>query len=96
VGSLKKRIERLEESTGISPEDEAKRRHTQKRRAEIRAELKAFEARRRNMSEAERGEARRWLEAWRKSPEGQAENRALEAELERRRRARREGREDGF
>jgi hypothetical protein len=79
VGSLNARLKRLEGSNGISlGEDEAKRRHTEKRRAEIRAELEAFETRRRSMSKAE------W-EAWRESPEGQADRRALEAELERRR-----------
>jgi hypothetical protein len=51
------------------------------RRAEIRAELKEFEARRRGWSNAE------W-EAWRNSPEGQAHKRALEAEIARRRLAR--------
>lgn len=77
MGSLNGRLKRLERS--IEPtEDEAKRRRTEKRRAEINAELKAFEARRRSMSEAE------W-EAWRESPEGQAEKRALEFCLERRR-----------
>ena len=83
---LRDRMKRLEQSTGTSPEDEAQRRHTEKRRAEIRAELKAFEARRRGMSEAERRAAWESIEAWRRSPEGQAENAALEAELERRRR----------
>jgi hypothetical protein len=81
---LRDRMRRLEERTGTSPEDEAKRRHTEKRRAEIRAELEAFEARRRGMSEAERKEWWEGLEAWRRSPEGQADKRALEAELERR------------
>jgi hypothetical protein len=52
---------------------------TEERRAEIIAELEAFEARRRSMSDAD-------MEAWRNSPEGQAEKRALEAEIERRRR----------
>ncbi len=81
-------MKRLERSTGTSPEDEAKRRQAEleKRRAEIREELKAFEARRRGMSEAERKAAWERIEAWRRSPEGQAENQALEAELERRRR----------
>jgi chromosome segregation ATPase len=78
MGSLENRLSRLEGRTGISPEDEAKRQHTEKRRAEIRAELEALEARRRSMSKAE------W-KAWRESPEWQAEKRALEAELERRR-----------
>jgi hypothetical protein len=85
MGSLERRLEKLEASTGISPQDEAKRRHTEKRRAEIRAELEAFEARRRGMSEAERKAWWKRIEAWRRSPEGQAENRALEVELERRR-----------
>jgi hypothetical protein len=85
VGSLERRIEALEGSIGISSEDEAKRRHAEKRRAEIRAELEAFEARRRGMSEGERKVCWEKIEAWRRSPEGQAENRALEAELERRR-----------
>ena len=79
MGGLNGRLKRLEGHTGISQEDEAKRQHTEKRRAEIRAELEAFEARRRSMSNAE-------MEAWRNSPEGQAEKRALEAELERRHR----------
>jgi hypothetical protein len=79
VGSLNRRLKRLEMSTGTSPEDEAKRRRTEERRAELIAELTAFEARLRGMSVPE------W-EAWRESPEGQAEERALEAELERRRR----------
>jgi hypothetical protein len=78
VGSLERRLERLEGRTGISPEEEAKRQHTDKRRAEIRAELEAFEARRRNMSEAEE-------KAWRESEEFQTEKRALEAAIERRR-----------
>jgi len=58
------------------------------RRTEIRAELREFEARRRDMSEAERKAWWERLEAWRRSPEGQADARALEAELERRRMAR--------
>ncbi len=78
MGSLERRLEKLEASTGISPQDEAKRRHTEKRRAEIRAELEAFEARRRGMSKAER-------KAWLESPEAQAEKRALEAAIERKR-----------
>jgi vacuolar-type H+-ATPase subunit I/STV1 len=85
--NLNGRLKRLEESSGISPEDEAKRREYEKRRAEIRAELEAFEARRRTMTEEERKAALEWLKAWRTSPEGQAENRALEAELARRRKA---------
>jgi hypothetical protein len=85
MGSLNGRLKRLEENSGILPEDEAKRRHTEKRRAEIRAELEAFEARLRGMSEAERKAWWERIEAWRRSPEGQAENRALEAELEKRR-----------
>jgi hypothetical protein len=88
MGSLNGRLKRLEENSGILPEDEAKRRHTEKRRAEIRAELEAFEARRRAMTEEERKASLEWLKAWRKSPEGQAEARALEAELERRRKGR--------
>ncbi len=87
MGSLNGRLKRLEGSTySISPEDEAKRRHTEQRRAEIRAELEAFEARVRGMSEADKKAWWERIEAWRKSPEGQAEKRALEAELERRRR----------
>jgi hypothetical protein len=85
MGGLERRLEKLEGRTGISPEDEAKRRHYEKRRAEIRAELEAFEARRRGMSEAERKASWERIEAWRGSPEGQAEARALEAELESRR-----------
>ncbi len=89
--SLNGRLKRLEGSTSISPEDEAKRRHTEKRRAEIRAELEALEVRRRGMSEAERKAMWERIEAWRKSLEGQAEKRALEAELERRRTGRSAG-----
>ena len=56
-----------------------KHQRTEERRAEIIAELEAFEARRRSMSEVE------W-QAWRESEEYQAGVRELEAELERRRR----------
>jgi hypothetical protein len=70
---LNGRVRRLEERTGISPEDEAKRRRYEERRAKIRAELEAFEARRRAMTEEERKASLEWLKAWRKSPEGQAE-----------------------
>jgi len=81
VGSLNGRIERLEGRIGI-PKAEAEReeeRRMSETRARVIAELNAFEDRIRSMSEAER-------RAWRESEEYQAEIRALEAELERRRR----------
>jgi hypothetical protein len=80
VGSLNGRIERLEGRIGI-PKADAEReveRRMSETRARVIAELNAFEARIRSMSEAER-------RAWRESEEYRAEIRALEAELERRR-----------
>jgi hypothetical protein len=81
VGSLNGRISKLEGRVGI-PKAEAEReeeRRMSETRARVITELNAFEARIRSMSEAER-------RAWRESEECQAEIRALEAELERRRR----------
>ena len=81
MGSLNGRIERLEGRVGI-PKAEAEReeeRRMSETRARVIAELNAFEARIRSMSEAER-------EAWRNDPRRQAELRELEAELEKRRR----------
>jgi hypothetical protein len=74
---LERRLERLEGRFPASQEAE-KHQRTEVRRAAI-AELEAYEARIRSMSEAEH-------RAWRESEEVQAEIRALEAELERRRR----------
>ena len=81
MGSLNGRVSKLEGRVGI-PKAEAEReeeRRMSETRARVIAELNAFEARIRSMSEAER-------RAWRESEECQAEIRALEAELERRRR----------
>ena len=77
MGSLNGRISKLEGRIPTSQEAE-KHQRAEDRRAAI-AELEAFEARIRTMSEAEH-------RAWRESEECQAEIRALEAELERRRR----------
>jgi hypothetical protein len=81
VGSLNGRIERLEGRVGI-PKAEAEReaeRRMSETRAQVIAELTAFEVRIRSMSEAEH-------RAWRESEECQAEIRALEEQIERRRR----------
>ena len=81
MGSLNGRVSKLEGRVGI-PKAEAEReeeRRMSETRARVIAELNAFEDRIRSMSEAER-------RAWRESEECQAEIRALEAELERRRR----------
>ena len=81
MGSLNGRIERLEGRVGI-PKAEAEReeeRRMSETRARVIAELNAFEDRIRSMSEAEH-------RAWRKDPRRQAEIRALEEQIERRRR----------
>jgi hypothetical protein len=79
MGSLEKRLERLEGRAGISEAEGAKRRYTEERHAEIIAELEAFEARMRRMSEPER-------EAWLNHPRRLAALRNLEEQFERRRR----------
>ena len=74
-----KRLERLEGRLPDPREDVEKHQRTEERRAEIIAELEAFEHRLRNMSKDEH-------EAWRESEEYTNGVRELEAELERRRR----------
>ena len=74
-----KRLERLEGRLPDTREGVQDYQRTEERRAEIIAELEAFERRVRNMSEAE------WA-AWRESEEYKNGVRELEAELERRRR----------
>ena len=81
MGSLNGRLERLGKRIGtpnIEAEREEERRMSETRERVI-AELERVEARRRSMGEAEH---RAWLE----SEEGQVLIRALEAEIERRRR----------
>ncbi len=80
MGSMNGRLRRLEGRIE-PPEDDAERRRYEERRAEIKAELEALEARRRRMSPEEH-------KAWRESPEWAAEKEALEAELRRRREGR--------
>jgi len=82
--SLNGRIERLEGRIGIpKAEASAQAREQEMRMSETRerciAELEAFEARVRSMSEADR-------EAWRHDPRRLAAIEELEAEIERRRR----------
>jgi hypothetical protein len=79
VGSLNGRLRRLEGR--IEPPQDT---DEEKRRARVIAELQSLEARLRHMSPEEH-------KAWRESPEWAAEKEALEAELERRRRARHGG-----
>jgi hypothetical protein len=81
VGDLNGRVRRLEGRAGISESEGAKRQYTDERRAEIIAELEAFKARLRRMSELER-------EAWLNHPRRQAAFRELEEHVERRRKLR--------
>jgi len=81
--SLNGRIERLEGRIGIPKAEASEAREQEMRMSETRerciAELEAFEARVRSMSEADR-------EAWRHDPRRLAAIEELEAEIERRRR----------
>jgi septal ring factor EnvC (AmiA/AmiB activator) len=73
MGSMKRRIRRLEDRMDTTDHEAEAR-----RRAKVRAELKEFEARRRGVSNAE-------MEAWRNSPEGQEWRRKLEEAIQRKR-----------
>jgi hypothetical protein len=80
---LNGRVRRLEKRAGISPDTEAERGQEwlmSETRARVIAELEAFEARLRRMSEPER-------EAWLNHPRRQAAFRELKEHLERRRRS---------
>ena len=79
MAGLNGRVRRLEACAGISESEGVRRQFTEERRAEIIAELEAFKARLRRMSDPER-------EAWLNHPVRRAEFRRLEERVERRRR----------
>ena len=80
MASLDKRIEALEDRMGTSADQASEARHMylEEKRAEVMANVEAFEARLRNMSESER-------DARRNDPRRLAELKKLKESIERRR-----------